>query len=158
MGAAVEANTKGKKRKGATPDINITPLVDIVLVLLIIFMVVTPQLEAGESVDPPHINNVDPSSKTKIDVMMLTFTKSGKYFVEKEQLPDAAAFEARLKQEYLKSPNRRVMLKGDYKTEYGKMREVFGVVQRAGFRGVALVVAQKAGDVTGDPSYVPGGE
>lgn len=153
MGVSVE--TGKKKRKGPTPDINITPLVDIVLVLLIIFMVVTPQLEAGESVDPPHLQNVDPSSKTKIDVLMLTYTKSGRYFVEKEQLPDAAAFEARLKQEFARSPNRRVMLKGDHATPYGKMREVFGVVQRAGFRGVALVVAQKSGDPN---AAVTGGE
>lgn len=154
MGVSVETGTT-KKTKGPTPDINITPLVDIVLVLLIIFMVVTPQLEAGESVDPPHLQNVDPSSKTKIDVLMLTYTKSGRYFVEKEQLPDAAAFEARLKQEFARSPNRRVMLKGDHATPYGKMREVFGVVQRAGFRGVALVVAQKNGDPN---AAVTGGE
>ena len=158
MGVALGGSGPSKKRKGPTPDINITPLVDIVLVLLIIFMVVTPQLEAGESVDPPHIQNVDPSSKSKIDVMMLTYTKSGKYFVEKEQLADAAAFEARLKQEYVKSPSRRVMLKGDFATPYGKMREVFGVVQRAGFRGVALVVAQKPGSDASDPAFVAGGE
>ena len=149
MGVAIDTGGK-KKRKGPSPDINITPLVDIVLVLLIIFMVVTPQLEAGESVDPPQIQNVDPSNKTKIDVLMLTYTKSGKFFVEKEQLPDQNAFEARLKQEFAKAPNRRVMLKGDHATPYGKMREVFGNVQRAGFRGVALVVAQKPGAGDGD--------
>jgi biopolymer transport protein TolR len=147
---AEAAPRKRASRKGPSPDINITPLVDIVLVLLIIFMVITPQLEAGESVDPPHIDNVDPSSKSKIDAMMLTFTKSGKYFVEKEQLPSAEAFEARLKQEFAKAPTRRVMLKGDHATPYGKMREVFGVVQRAGFRGVALVVAQNPGAAGGE--------
>ena len=74
MGAAVEANPKGKK--GARPDINITPLVDIVLVLLIIFMVVTPQLEAGEPGEPPHITNVDPSSKTKRSRIWKNFSRN----------------------------------------------------------------------------------
>lgn len=154
MGAAVEA--PGKK-KGARPDINITPLVDIVLVLLIIFMVVTPQLEAGEPVEPPHITNVDPSSKTKLDVLTVTYTNSGKYFVEKDQLPDASAFEERLKQEFVKNGSRRIMLKGDYRTEYGRMRDVFGVVQKSGFKGVSLVVSQKPGSDPSDPAYVAGG-
>jgi len=156
MGAAVEANPKGKK--GARPDINITPLVDIVLVLLIIFMVVTPQLEAGEPVEPPHITNVDPSSKTKIDVLTVTYTNSGKYFVEKDQLADSVAFEERLKQEYAKNGSRRIMLKGDYRTEYGRMRDVFQTVQKAGFKGVSLIVAQKAGSDPSDPAYVAGAE
>lgn len=161
MGAAVEADSgKGKKKKGATPDINITPLVDIVLVLLIIFMVVTPQLEAGENVEPPHITNVDPSSKSKIDVLTITYTNSGKYFIEKDQLADAASFEARLKQEFAKGPTRRVMLKGDYRTPYGQMREVFQTIAKAGFKGVSLIVAQKPGSDPSDPAFVAnaGGE
>jgi biopolymer transport protein TolR len=153
MGVAVEA--PGKK-KGARPDINITPLVDIVLVLLIIFMVITPQLEAGESVEPPHVTNVDPSSKSKLDVLTLTYTSSGKYFVEKDQLAGADAFAQRLEAEYAKNAARRVMLKGDYRTEYGRMRDVFNVVQKAGFKGVSLVVAQKAGSDPSDPAYVAG--
>ncbi len=159
MGAAVEATSGKGKKKGATPDINITPLVDIVLVLLIIFMVVTPQLEAGESVEPPHIQNVDPSSKSKIDVLTITYTNTGKYFIEKDHIPDAATFEARLKQEFAKGPTRRVMLKGDYRTPYGQMREVFQTIAKAGFKGVSLIVAQKPGDVS-DPAYVAnaGGE
>ncbi|MBI2390583.1 MAG: biopolymer transporter ExbD [Deltaproteobacteria bacterium] len=154
MGAAVDTHPKGK---GPRPDINITPLVDIVLVLLIIFMVITPQLEAGEPVEPPQVTNVDPSSKTKLDVLTLTYTRSGKYFVEKDALPDATAFEERLKQEHAKNAARRVMLKGDFRTEYGRMRDVFEVVQRVGFKGVSLIVSQKPGDPS-DPAHVAGGE
>jgi biopolymer transport protein ExbD/biopolymer transport protein TolR len=161
MGASVDTDSgKGKRRgRGAKPDINITPLVDIVLVLLIIFMVVTPQLEAGEPVEPPHITNVDPSSKTKIDVLTVTYTQSGKFFLEKEQIPDAAAFEARMKAEFARGGARRVMLKGDYRTPYGQMREVFQTIAKAGFKGVSLIVAQKPGD-SSDPAYVAnaGGE
>jgi biopolymer transport protein ExbD/biopolymer transport protein TolR len=135
----------GKKR-GAKPDINITPLVDVVLVLLIIFMVVTPQLEAGESVELPSILNVDPKSKNRMDTLTVTYTLSGRYFIEKDAFTDVAAFEKRLREEHDKSPNRRVMLKGDERQTYGKMRDVFALISRCGFTGVSLVVAQKGGE------------
>ena len=56
MGVSVEAS-KGKKKRGAVPDINITPLVDVVLVLLIIFMVVTPLMARGREVPLPKTKN-----------------------------------------------------------------------------------------------------
>ncbi|MGZ3420493.1 MAG: ExbD/TolR family protein [Polyangiales bacterium] len=146
MGAAVEASPKGGKKSGAKPDINITPLVDVVLVLLIIFMVVTPQLEAGESVELPSILNVDPKSKNKMDTLTVTYTLSGKYFIEKDGFADVAVFEKRLKEEHDKNPNRRVMLKGDERQTYGKMRDVFALISRCGFQGVSLMVAQKGGE------------
>ena len=139
MGAAVEANPKGKKR-GQKPEINITPLVDVVLVLLIIFMVVTPQLEAGENVELPNIQNPDAKQKSKMDVLTLTYTLSGKYFIEKDQYPNVDAFKARLQQEHAARPERRVMLKGDARQEYSKMRDVFALCQSIGFTGVSLVV------------------
>ncbi len=142
MGISVEASAKGRK-KGASPDINITPLVDVVLVLLIIFMVVTPQLEAGEPVELPTIFNPDPKAKSKMDPVLLTYTLSGRYFYEKESFTDPELFKARLVKEHALHPDRRVMLKGDFRQTFGKMREVFALVQSVGFQGVALVVSEK---------------
>jgi biopolymer transport protein ExbD/biopolymer transport protein TolR len=120
-------------------------MVDVVLVLLIIFMVVTPQLEAGEPVEMPSIKNVDPKSKAKMDTLTVTYTLTGKYFIEKDGFTDAAAFEARLRKEHDANPNRRVMLKGDERQTYAKMRDVFAIVSRVGFQGVSLLVNQKKG-------------
>ena len=61
---------------GDAPEINVTPLVDVVLVLLIIFMVIAPQLEAGERVELPAIVNVDKAAK--LDITTLTVTASGR--------------------------------------------------------------------------------
>jgi biopolymer transport protein ExbD/biopolymer transport protein TolR len=143
MGVSV-GEPKGKK--GARPDINITPLVDVVLVLLIIFMVVTPQLEAGESVELPSILNVDPKSKNKMDTLTVTYTLSGKYFVEKDPFADVSALEARLKQEHERNPARRVILKGDERQTFAKMRDLFALISRCGFQGVSLMVSQKGGE------------
>ena len=55
------------RREPPRPEMNVTPLVDVVLVLLIIFMVITPQMEAGASVTIPGISNVDAESKTKLE-------------------------------------------------------------------------------------------
>jgi len=148
VGVSVEAS-KGKKKRGAAPDINITPLVDVVLVLLIIFMVVTPQLEAGEAVELPTIFNPDPKSKSKLDPVVLTYTLSGKYFFEKESFADAASFKARLEREHAAHPDRRIILKGDYRNTFGKMRELFDLIQKVGFQGVALMVSEKPEGASG---------
>src|SRR6478609_5639630 len=78
----------GGNSGGVRSEINITPLVDVVLVLLIIFMVVTPQLEAGESVDLPGVFNADAKAKSKLDPITVTYSSSGKYFIEKEPLQE----------------------------------------------------------------------
>jgi biopolymer transport protein TolR len=154
MGASVDIDPK-RKKKGVAPDINITPLVDVVLVLLIIFMVVTPQLEAGESVELPTIHNVDSKSKSKIDPLTLTFTLTGKYFIEKDQVPDAAAFRARLVAEHDVNPSRRIILKGDSRQDFGKMREVFALVRSTGFSGVSLMVGERSKDGPHGPGWLP---
>ena len=133
-----------KRPKGARPDINITPLVDVVLVLLIIFMVVTPQLEAGEAVEVPTASHPDAEQKSKLDPISLTMTASGKLFIEQEVI-DVAALRARLDQEHEKAPDRRIMLKGDRAVPFGTMRALFATCKDAGFKGVSLVVGEKKG-------------
>jgi biopolymer transport protein ExbD/biopolymer transport protein TolR len=142
MGFAVRAPTK--RREGNAPDINVTPLVDVVLVLLIIFMVIAPALEHGERVELPGILMVDKNQKSKLDPVTVTVGRGGSMFLEKEPI-DAATLPARLGAIHQAEPDRRVVLKGDREVDYQKVRDLFGIVQNAGFAGVSLMVEKKKG-------------
>src|SRR5690606_3294530 len=100
------------------------PLVDVVLVLLIIFMVVTPQMESGESVDLPSIMFPDEEAKGKLDPIELTCTASGRYLIQKEEIP-RDALEERLQRMHDAEPNRRLVLRGDGGLQYGDVRGLF---------------------------------
>ncbi len=127
-------------RNRIVPEINVTPLVDVVLVLLIIFMVIAPALEAGERVELPGIVNVDP--KSKLDAVTLTITVSGRLLLEKEPI-DAAALQAALRDLHARTPEKRLVLKADKGVKYGEMRKIFDDVQKVGFLGTALMVDEK---------------
>lgn len=128
----------------STPDINVTPLVDVVLVLLIIFMVIAPALEHGERVELPGVLMPDKNQKSKLDPLTVTVAHSGTIYVEKEQVA-ADQLPARLAAVHGSEPERRVVLKGDSAVDYQKVRDLFGVVQNAGFSGVSLMVSKRKG-------------
>src|SRR5262245_1940376 len=115
------------------PEINVTPLVDVVLVLLIIFMVIAPQLEHGERVELPAIVQPDAKSKSKLDPITVTVTASGTVFFEKEPTATTEALEEKLRDAHAREPERRVVIKGDASLRYGKMRETFALCQTVGF-------------------------
>ncbi|MBL8924246.1 MAG: biopolymer transporter ExbD [Myxococcaceae bacterium] len=121
---------------------NVTPLVDVVLVLLIIFMVVTPQMEAGVSVTLPSILNPDQGNGS-LEPTTVTLTKDGRFFFEKEELA-VDALMTRLKGVHGAKPESRVVLKADKDLEYGKVRTLFKACQDMGFPGVSLQVIDVA--------------
>ncbi len=127
-------------RAGGRPnsDINVTPLVDVVLVLLIIFMVVTPMLQRGKDVVLPksHVVDKDPGQG---DPLILSITADKKVWVDKESYDDAG-LEQRLRDEVIANPNRQFMLKGDNRVTVGEVRKVMAAARRAGARGVRLAV------------------
>jgi biopolymer transport protein TolR len=148
MGATIQASSSAR-RKHAAPEINVTPLVDVVLVLLIIFMVIAPALEHGERVELPGIVQPDKDQKGKLDPVTVTVGRSGAVYVEKEATT-IAALPAQLADIHAREPDRRVVLKGDGMLDYQKVRDVFAVVQSAGFSGVSLQV-EKRGHAKGEP-------
>jgi biopolymer transport protein TolR len=134
------APTFRSPKRAIRPEINVTPLVDVVLVLLIIFMVIAPQLEAGERVELPAIENVE--RKAKLDAMTLTVTVSGRFLLEKDVV-EAGKVEATLRAEHEKKPEKRLVVKADKGVTYGKMRGLFASAQKIGFPGVALMVDER---------------
>jgi biopolymer transport protein ExbD len=125
---------------GIKNEINITPLVDVVLVLLIIFMVVTPMLQRGKSVTLPKSKSTEKEKKDS-DPLILSITLERQVYLENDLLDDAA-LEVALRRELQKKPDRRILLKGDEKLSYGDVRRVMNVARKAGARGINLGVEE----------------
>ena len=135
----MDAKSPSPKRQ-ILPEINVTPLVDVVLVLLIIFMVIAPQLEAGERVELPSLVNV--AKAAKLDITTVTVTASGRILLEKDEKTEDA-LKAELRALHEKEPERRVVIKCDRGVKYGKVRTMFATAQDIGFPGVALMVDEQ---------------
>jgi biopolymer transport protein ExbD/biopolymer transport protein TolR len=121
---------------------NVTPLVDVVLVLLIIFMVVAPRLDQDVPVDLPGIFNPDPEVDSTVDPLKVTVAKSGEYYIDEQKYDLDGAIE-HLSEEHAAEPLRRLVLRADTSLTYGHMREIFARAQQVGFPGIALMVGER---------------
>jgi biopolymer transport protein TolR len=128
--------------EGVGPDINVTPLVDVVLVLLIIFMVVAPQMDQDVPVNLPGIFNPDPEVETAMDPVKLSVAKVGEYFIDDQQYDLEGAI-AVLSAEHATEPLRRLVLRADANLTYGDVREILSRSQQVGFPGMSLMVGER---------------
>jgi biopolymer transport protein ExbD len=126
--------------QGVRGEINVTPLVDVVLVLLIIFMVVTPMLRRGKEVTLPPARTSDPPGSAA-DPLVVSVTADGALWLE-----EAPCDEARLAEALRADPARPVLLRGDARVTVGEVRRVMSTLQRAGARGVRVAVEGRGGD------------
>ncbi len=129
--------------KGLNAEINVTPLVDVMLVLLIIFMVVTPMLQRGKAVMLPRVSEPEKQSDDGTDlVVSVEYLRRGAAFDTNlylgRNLIDRNALRTRLQDELRKDPARQVYLKGDQRLNYGAVREVMEICHQAGFQQVKL--------------------
>jgi len=132
-------------RKGGSnrpkPMMNVTPLVDIVLVLLIIFMVVIPSMEKNASIELPAIFHADEKAKSKTDPFTVSLTKEGEFFFEDEPFIEEA-LEVQLKDAQEREPNRRLVLRADKDVDYEHVRRLYKMCQQIGFPGMSIRVNQ----------------
>ncbi|MEO8605219.1 MAG: biopolymer transporter ExbD [bacterium] len=131
-----------KRTARVQPDINITPLVDVVLVLLIIFMVVAPQMDQDIPVELPGIFNPDPDVEGARAPLMLSLTRAGTFYVESSAYDFDGAVN-KLREIQAAEPNRRLALRADSALPYSQVRDVFFDLQEAGFPGVSLMINHK---------------
>lgn len=139
----------GRRAARPQPVINVTPLVDVVLVLLIIFMVVIPAMESAGRIDLPGMFHVDADPKSKTDPWTLALSSDGRIFFEQQELTPER-FRARLGDALVQDPTRRLILRADRNAPYREVRALFAACQELGFPGISLRVndLQSAGDVT----------
>ncbi len=128
-------------RRAIVPEMNVTPLVDVVLVLLIIFMVVTPQIEAGASVDLPVAANPDKENK-ELKPTTVSLASNGAFYLDRKELKRDALM-AELKALRAKDPDSPVVLKADKGVRYSEVRGVFKAMQDLGFPGINLQVIDR---------------
>ena len=127
------------------PDMNVTPLVDVVLVLLIIFMVVAPQLQRDIQVNLPGIFNPDPDVEANVDAIKVTVNAPGQFHVDEDQY-DLDGVIQFLSDQHQQDPLRRLVLRADSGLKYGQIREFMARSQQIGFPGLNFMVGEKAKD------------
>jgi biopolymer transport protein TolR len=127
--------------KGVKNEINVTPLVDVVLVLLIIFMVITPMLQRGKEVKLPKATSEEKEEKKQADPVVVSITPDKKVWVE-SNFCDESCLEHSVQEELRKLPGRRILLKGDESLTVGDVRKVMARLREAGARGVNLGIEE----------------
>ena len=146
MSATLSHKTRSRgRRTGGSyrpiAEINVTPMVDVMLVLLNIFMVAAPMLTSGVAVDLPNskAKAIQDQNSTPIEI---TLDKDGRVFLAETEIKKAALISI-LKPMLEGDADRRIYIRGDQGIEYGKIMEVLGLLNRAGFNKVALISKPK---------------
>jgi biopolymer transport protein TolR len=134
-----------KKREKVKPEMNVTPLVDVVLVLLIIFMVILPAAVSDMNLELAKMENPDEERKGEPEPYVLSVDVEGRlyldnYAVERAQLAD------HLRAANADDPTKKLVLRGDHRLKYVQVRDVMAIVQDVGFPGVAIRATKAALD------------
>jgi biopolymer transport protein ExbD len=133
------AMTSGGKG-GVKNEINVTPLVDVVLVLLIIFMVVTPMLQRGKDVRLPQVSKPDEEKKDS-DPLILSVTAEKTIWIESDQYAEDKV-QAEVARRLQETPGKPILLKGDETLTFGDVRKVMELARQGGAKGVGLGVQE----------------
>ncbi len=131
----------GSKPGGVKAEINVTPMVDVVLVLLIIFMVVTPMLTKGQPVKAPVTLSPEKVPEDSKQILVAV-SESEEYFIDKEKMT-FEVFESKIQEAFQRNPGSSVVIKADSRLTYGVVKQVMLTIRDAGFIQVGLVTLKK---------------
>jgi len=133
----------GGARDKLQSDINVTPLVDVCLVLLIIFMVVTPMLQKGVDVQLPVTENPDKKPENSNQTLIsVKWANPPVYFLSQKPM-SKQDFQKELDELYQRKPNAELVIKADQRLKYADVKEVMKMTKDAGFQNVGLIAEKK---------------
>ena len=137
------ALVKRDEGKKVNSDINVTPMVDVMLVLLIIFMVITPMLQKGHSVELAKTNNPEQMPDAdKEDAILIAITRDNKIYLNNDQM-GADQLADKVRDRLANKTDKRVYVKADARAKYGTVVEVVDNVRSAGVDDLGLLTEQK---------------
>jgi biopolymer transport protein TolR len=145
MAAILPGRSNGRGGRGRyrpLAEINVTPLVDVMLVLLIIFMVTAPLMTSGVTVDLPKTSSQP--LNTDSEPLTVSINAEGNIFLQNDAV-DLTDLVAKLQAIAQNNPDRRIFVRGDKANTYGRIMEVMGTITEGGFTKVALLAEQPAG-------------
>ena len=131
---------KNYKSRKSISEINVTPFVDVMLVLLIIFMVTAPLLTAGIKINLPESASILKNEKN--DPVTVSMNSKGEIYIQKKKISPENLIK---KLTALKGQNKdlKIYIKGDKKLNYGKIMDLMSFINKSGFKKVALVTKLK---------------
>jgi len=138
MAAVLQPGINGRRRRRgrAMAEINVTPFVDVMLVLLIVFMVTAPLLTVGVPVDLPKTRA--PAMGQDKEPLSVTIAKNGKIFLQKQVVAEDVLV-AKLQAISQNGYDQRIFVRGDKSVDYGRVMEVMGMLSQAGFTRIGLI-------------------
>lgn len=128
------------KTKTTISEINVTPFVDVMLVLLIIFMVTAPLLTSGIKINLPESSSVLKNEKK--DPVTVSINSKGEIFIQKKKFTRVQLIQ-KLNLLNKNNKNLKIYIKGDKKLNYGRVMELMNLINQSGFKKVALVTKLK---------------
>ena len=125
-------------RRSSLSQINVTPFVDVMLVLLIIFMVTAPMLDQGVEVDLPEVAEA-PGLPSQEEPLVVTLDRKGQIMIGKAKINQIAKLGPVIQQALKGKPDREVFLEADQKVPYGRVVQVMAAVKKAGVEKLGMV-------------------
>ena len=122
-------------------DINVTPLVDVMLVMLIIFMLVTPMLQKGVGVSLPKARNVLGVPEDEATVVVVALKENGQLYMGSDEI-DRVKLPQLLKLKFDENPAFQLQIKADRNVRYGDVKKIIAAGREAGFGGAAMIAEE----------------
>lgn len=149
MGVAGGGGGGGRRRRGQRnrmmSEINVTPFVDVVLVLLIVFMVAAPMMTAGVAIDLPRSSAGE--LETPREPITVSVTPDGVVYVGEDEVPSGGLVQAVAA--LAQSNEDRIYVRGDTAANYGTVMQVMGTLSAAGYSRIGLITQQAAAEASG---------